>query len=219
MADKGMFKKSLFGFKKKQVLNYIYELTSEHKNEIDSLCEEKNLLEAEADALRTELEAQTEALKEARKENEETLAILEGVTDECAMQKEEIATLSRRVKYYTERQLLIEREISAARENAAKINIEARKKADEIISRSREYTKLVEANIELVKKDAEEIRGEIRDSLSRLEVSLNRLDEIGADKLPEVEVPTYSAPTYKKPKKTTRGILEEIKNILRGVNY
>lgn len=220
MSEKGMFKKGLFGFRKKQVLGYIYELTAEHKAELDALTEEKEAAENEIEKLKSEIEEKEIEISEAKEENEKTMTLLEGVTNECAAHKEEIALLTRRVKYYSDRHLQTEREIAKARETAEKINLEAKAKADEIIRRSREYTQMVEANIELIKKDAEEIRSDIRESLSKLEESLSRLDEIGAYKKPEIEVPTYSSPkVYKKPEKTTRSILAEIKNIFRGVGY
>lgn len=213
MTEKGMFKKRLFGFKKKQVLEYIYELTAEHKRETDELSEQLRAAEEKAEELSLKIEELSAEYEESRSEHEKTLEILKGVTDECAEYKELCESLRSKVFYFTSRKESVEKEIAAARQYAEKITSEAREKADAIIKESREYTKTVEANVELIKKDAEEIRADIRESLTKLEDNLIKLGALGEERKHEIPV--------RKPveKKSSNSLLREIKNIFRGVGY
>lgn len=212
MTDKGMFKKRLFGFKKKQVLEYIYDLTSVHKAEMDEMAEKVAAAEERTREAEKRIEELLEKLNDSRAEYENTLNILQGVTDECAEYKSRCENLKAKVFYFTSRKEAVDREIDAAREYAVKIKAEAKQKADAIINESREYTKTVEANVELIKRDAEEIRLEIRESLEKLEDSLVKLGAVG-------DKPRTIPTAQHKEKKSSSGILQEIKNIFRGVGY
>ena len=213
MKEKGMFKKGLFGFKKKDVLNYVYDLTAEHKKETDELLSKISELEAELTSSEEKCVSLEQSLSEAKSEYENTLDVLKGVTEECAEYKELTENLKKRVFYFTSRKEAVEREIKAAREYAEKTIADAKRKADGIIRDSRIYTETVEANVELIKKDAEEIRADIKESLLKLEENLERLSELGADRPTPVLKPRVAT------EKKSSSLLREIRNIFRGVGY
>lgn len=213
MKEKGMFKKGLFGFKKKDVLSYIYDLTSEHKKETDELKEKISELEEALEAAEERNLSLEKSLSETRSEYENTLDVLKGVTEECAEYKELCESLKAKVFYFTSRKEAVERELKAAREYADKTISDAKKKADSIIRDSRLYTETVEANVELIKRDAEEIRADIKESLLKLEENLEKLSELGDNR------PTPAPRPQRTPEKKSSSLLREIRNIFRGVGY
>lgn len=214
MENKGEFKSGLFGFNKRQVLDYIYELSAEYKSQTDELEEKLSAAAEEKEALANQLLSKDSEVESAKLEALNAKDAYKELAEEYRAFRGRTEIMERRLKYYSDRQNDIEKELAKARAEAERINLEARKKADEIIKNSREYAKAQSENMDLVKKNAEDIRSEIMADLRRLEMSLQKLDDIGESL--SVEYPVYSP---KKNEKTAKSLLEEIKSIFKGVGY
>jgi chromosome segregation ATPase len=195
--EKGMFKTSAFGgFKRAEVVGYIFDLAEKHKAEIDelnnrineltSLNEKLEVQFSEAESVKGELIMENEELKSQLDSSEQkTVEIVSELSDiktRFDILKRESELLSLKAKQFDDLRMESGEIILAAKTNAKSITDNAKKEAEIIVSHSKEYTRLIEKNLELIKTDAEEIRREMKESFFKLDESLEKISTLSSHK-------------------------------------